>query len=92
MLEADTEDMKLWLLKNGVQNKVMPAYSGLDCYEKTDFISYLKEPMSYDLYSGMSDIISALLSEEPVAGISAIDEREELLQIFVDITSKRTDL
>ena len=46
MLEADTEDMKLWLLKNGVQNKVMPAYSGLDCYEKTDFISYLKEPIA----------------------------------------------
>ena len=92
MLEAETEDMKLWLLKNGVHNEVMPAYSGLDCYEKTNFISYLKGPMNHDLYSGMSDIISALLDEGPVAGISAIDEREELLQIFIDVTSNRKDL
>ena len=79
-------------MKKGVQNEVMPAYSGLDCYEKTDFISDLREPMNHDLYSVMSDIISALLDEGPVAGISAIDEREELLQVFTEATSKRTDL
>lgn len=92
ILEAETEEMKLWLLKNGVHNEVIPAYSGLDCYEKTDFISHLKRPMSHDLYSGMSDIIAALLDEGPVAGISEINEREELLQLFIDVTSKRKDL
>lgn len=91
-LEAETEEMKLWLLTNGVHNGITPAYSGLDCYEKTDFISHLKRPMSHDLYSGMSDIISALLDEGPVAGISAINEIEELLQLFLDVTSKRKDL
>lgn len=92
MLEAETEEMKLWLLKNGVHNEVTPAYSGLDCYEKTDFISHLKRPMDHDLYSGMSDIIAALFDEGPVAGISAINEREELLQLFIDVTSIRKDL
>ena len=49
LLDAETEEMKLWLLKNGVENTIMPAYSGLECYEKTDFMSYLKRPMDHDL-------------------------------------------
>ena len=91
-MKADTEEIKTWLLENGVHNAVLPAYSGLDCYEKTDFLEYLKSPMSKVRYQGMADIISALLDEGPVPGISEIEEREELLRLFLQVTSNRNDL
>lgn len=92
ILKADTEEIKTWLLENGVHNAVLPAYSGLDCYEKTDFLEYLKSPMSKVRYQGMADIISALLDEGPVPGISEIEERKELLRLFLQVTSNRNDL
>lgn len=92
ILKADTEEIKTWLLENGVHNAVLPAYSGLDCYEKTDFLDHLKSPMSKERYQGMADIISALLDEGPVPGISEIEEREELLRLFLQVSDNRQDL
>lgn len=92
LLEADTEEKKMWLLKHGAHNQVVAAYSGLDCYRKTDFLEHLKRPVTYEVYRGMSDIISALLDEGPVAGLEVIEEKEEVVGLFLQATAARDDL
>lgn len=92
MLEADTEEKKLWLLEHGVDNQVMPAYSALDSYRKTDFMEHLKRPLAHEVYQGMADIVAGLLDEGPVPGISAIEEREEMLGLFLEVSGERDDL
>ncbi|MDE7323464.1 MAG: hypothetical protein K2N73_12255 [Lachnospiraceae bacterium] len=33
MIETDVDEIEEWLVRNGVHNDVVPAYSGLDCFE-----------------------------------------------------------
>lgn len=92
LLEKPTEEMTLWLLENGADNEVMPAYSALDLYVKTDFMAHLGEPMDHSLYAGMAKILAALLDEGPVPGISAIGGGDELIRTFLEISARRYDL
>lgn len=91
-LKPETEEIKLWLLTEGINNDVMPDHSALTIYHKADLIDHLKAPIDHDLYCGISNVISALLSEEPVMGISTIEEKEELLGTFLQVARSRKDL
>ena len=91
MWEPENEEMEEWLIKNGVKNGVA-EYSGLDCFEKVHYMDRLKKDMSSEIYRGMAAIMSDLLMEGPVPGISAIENKQELFREFLYITKKRTDL
>lgn len=91
MWEPENEEMEEWLIKNGVKNGVA-EYSGLDCFEKVHYMDRLKKDMSLEIYRGMSDILSDLLMEGPVPGISAIENKQELFKEFLNASKKRNDL
>ena len=80
---AREEEMKAWLLTEGVHNSVMPAYSALTCWEKSEAEQILFRGPSRQEYAGIRDILSALLDEGPVPGISALENREEILLAFL---------
>lgn len=79
-IEAETEEIKHWLLTDAVSNYVMPAYSGYDCYEKAGVEKVLeREDLSNDEIKGILAIIDAMLDEGPVPGISLVDDPDDLL-------------
>lgn len=93
MIEADSDEIEEWLVRNGVHNDVLPAYSGLDCFEKVHFLERIQSGnLDLDTYRGLADILDAMLDEGPVTGISALDNKEEVMEAFCDAAMARTDL
>ncbi len=85
-LEPENEEIKHWILLNGVDNEVLPNYSAIDCYTHTNLLERLEEPMTIEEYRGAANIISALLDDEPEPGISAVENADKLLEIFIQKT------
>lgn len=91
-LEPENEEIKHWILLNGVDNEVLPNYSAIDCYTHTNLLERLEEPMTIEEYRGAASIISALLDDEPEPGISAIKDANKLLETFIQKTIQREEL
>lgn len=83
-LEPANEEIKSWLLKEGVKNNIMPDYSALVVYEKADVRSLLKGELTDDALNSVVLIIDSLLSEGPVCGISAIEDADSMLLDFLE--------
>ncbi len=93
MMEADSEEIEEWLVRNGVHNDVVPAYSGMDCFEKVHYLERIRRPvLDLETYRGLADILDALLDEGPVTGISALENPEEVMRAFLTAAKARTDL
>lgn len=78
-LQPETEEIKEWLLLEGIRNHIMPEYSALTCFEKAGVIGRLDGELSDDAFRSIGMILSAMLSEGPVPGISAVEHKEEIL-------------
>lgn len=87
-LEADDEEKELWLLKNGVDNEVLPNYSAIDCYTKTHLYERLQKPMLPDEYRGAANIMNAMLDDEPEPGISSLEDGADVLKSFLERSVK----
>ncbi len=82
-IEPETEEIKKWLLTEGVHNAVMPAYSALTCWRKSDAENVLKGNPSRDEFCGIRDMIRGLLDEGPVSGISQIENAADIINAFL---------
>lgn len=85
-LQPETDEICRWLLLEGVWNDVMPAYSALTCWYKAEAEKVLFGKPSAEEYKGIAAIIGGLLDEGPVAGISELENAEEVLARFVAVT------
>lgn len=80
-IEPENDEIKAWILENGVDNEVMPAYSGLNAFEKADVTGVLAgETITAKEMKGILKIVSALLDEGPVSGISNLDDPNSFLE------------
>ena len=84
-LKPETDEIKRWLLLDGVHNDVMPAYSALTCWEDSDAWSVLQAGPTREEFSGIRDIIEGLMDEGPVLGISTLDNDKEILGKFLEV-------
>lgn len=83
-LSAEQPQTRYWLLTEGIHNNIIPDYSALSCYEKSGMLNWLKQEMTDAEFRGAGEILQVLLSEGPVAGISAIPEKPELFQSYLN--------
>lgn len=89
-IEPDNEEIKKWILENGVDNHVVSAYSAIPAFEKSGMTDILKkDKLTHEEISGIIKIANALLDEGPVSGISNIDNAEEML---VSIIRKASEM
>lgn len=85
-LEAETEEIRRWLLTEGTANEVTNAYSALTCWTKSGADKLLQGKITREEYRGIAAIMEGLLDEGPVPGISRIGNREQVLLRFLDQT------
>jgi len=90
-IEPETEEIKQWLLKDGVHNRILPAYSALICWQKSDAERILTNGPSREEFSGIRDIMEGLLDEGPVPGISQIENDTDIMITFLS-QAKKMDL
>lgn len=88
-LQPTTNDIKDWLIKEGVHNRVMPAYSAYECWSKGDAEDRLTGDLNPEEYAGIRDIIEGLLDEGPVVGISRIEDAPKHMKTFLQHSKGR---
>lgn len=88
-LEPETRDIADWLFAEGWNNTVLPAYSALECCRKAGLRQRLEDGMGEKDYVSACGLLTALLDEGPVAGISETEDGEGLLAAFLDCSSSK---
>lgn len=84
-IEPDTEEIRKWMLMEGIHNNVMPAYSALTCWKKSYAEDVLRNGPSREEFTGIGEIICGLLDEGPVPGISEIQNSDEIISVYLDV-------
>ncbi len=87
-LQPDTDEIRRWLLFEGVDNDIMPAYSGLTCWEKSGAEKILFDDPGPEEYAALGRLMDALLDEGPVAGLSALPNAREVLERFLELAPR----
>lgn len=83
-LEANTEEIKEWILCEGCKNSILYSYLGLECAEKCDYLERLMAGhLTEQEKLGASDIMEGLLDEGPCLGISALKAPEETMYWYI---------
>ena len=84
-LEVTNNEIKKWILEEGCHNRVFPAYTALACAEKINLIKILNdEKISNKEFNKISYLINALLDEGSVMGISALENKEVLIERYLE--------
>ena len=79
-IEPESDEIKEWLLENGVDNDIMPAYSGYRVFEKAQIDSLIeKNDLTKEQLRNILKVIDAMLDEGPISGISNLEDPEEFL-------------
>ena len=83
-LEPVSQEMKTWLLDEGWDNDVLPAYTALACAQRGGLRERLEqEALSRAQLDAAGGLIQALLDEGPVSNISRMEDAEELLLAYM---------
>lgn len=83
-LEPEDDEIRDWLFREGWRNGLALPYAGLYCARKTGFADILRrKDLSSDDLDAASGLLEALLDRAPVADISEMEDRIEILELFL---------
>ncbi len=86
-LEPTSEEIKQWLLREGVNNDVMSEYSALTVAEKVDLLKIVQNVDSNsEDFIAAGEILQALINCEggPTEGIEEYEKAEALIRTYID--------
>ena len=84
-LEATNDEIKEWILEEGCHNYVLPAYTAYTCAKKINLVEILNEDkISNKKFNNISYLMNALLDESAITGISALEDRELLIERYLE--------
>ena len=84
-LQATNNEIKEWILEEGCHNNVLPAYTAYTCAEKINLIEILnQDKISNKKFNDISYLMNALLDESAITGISALEDRELLIERYLE--------
>ena len=84
-LEATNDEIKEWILEEGCHNYVLPAYTAYTCAKKINLIEILnQDKISNKKFNDISYLMNALLDESAITGISALENRELLIERYLE--------
>ena len=84
-LEVTNDEIKEWILEEGCHNDVLPAYTAYTCAKKINLIEILNDgKISNKKFNDISYLMNALLDESAITGISALENRELLIERYLE--------
>ena len=84
-LQATNNKIKEWMLEEGCHNYVLPAYTAYTCAKKINLVEILNEDkISNKKFNDISYLMNALLDETAITGISALEDRELLIERYLE--------
>lgn len=88
-LQPCNEEVKAWLLHEGIDNIILPEYSSLEAAQKIDLAEVVRncQPDSADLLDA-GKILCSMIKGGPAPGIEAYHGKKELLRSFLEKIGK----
>ena len=84
-LKVTNDEIKEWILEEGCHNYIIPAYSAYTCAKKINLVEILNEDkISNKKFNDISYLMNALLDEEAITGISNLEDRELLIERYLE--------
>ena len=86
-LEPTTEEIRRWLLREGIDNDVMPEYSALTVAEKIDLLEVVRTAdRNSEDFVAAGRILAALIESDggPVLGMEEYGQEEALVRTYID--------
>ena len=86
-LEPATDEIRRWLLREGVNNNVMSEYSALTVANKIDLLEIVRTvDRDSEDFIAAGNVLEALLQCEggPTAGIAAYEQEETLVRAYIE--------
>ena len=95
-LQVTNNEIKEWILEKGCYNEVVPSYTALTCAKKINLLEILNEEnISNKRFNNISYLVAALLDEGAATGISALENKEVLIEKYLekakDLSSSEDD-
>lgn len=87
-LDPQYDEIRDWILKEGINNNVMPSYSALTCWKYGNVGSTLYTKPTYEQFYYIGKIIDALMDESAVAGLSTLDKRIDIIEVYLNEAKK----
>ena len=84
-LEPATQEIRDWLFKEGIDNRVLSSYSAFPVWEKADVKNRLNKDMTYGDLKCVGKILAALTDEGPVVNISRVENAEQIILEYLTI-------
>ena len=82
------EEIRMWMLKEGINNYVSPSYSALTIWREGNIGSILFVEPTQEEFKYIGRILDAMLDEDAVPGISTLDKRKEILLKYLEKAKK----
>jgi len=85
-LEPETDEIRRWLLTRCCTDGFLSMYLALNCAEKADMISVLKqETVDDELFQGITAIFEGLIEADmvPGGGLNSYEQGKEALKLYV---------
>lgn len=91
-LNPETQEIKDWLLAEGINNDVVRDYSALEVFEKVGIASLLKSQITDTQLNQIANVLDSMFEEGPVRGISALPENDakDLIGDYIKQAEKHT--
>ena len=84
-LKVTNDEIKEWILEEGCHNYINPAYTAYTCAKKINLVEILNEDkISNKKFNDISYLMNALLDEEAITGISNLEDRELLIERYLE--------
>lgn len=82
-LKPETQEIRDWLLYEAGEDYVLSSYTGLTCMNNSGAAERLKSRVTDKEYAAIGALISNIINEGPVAGISELQDADKVLADFV---------
>lgn len=87
-LQPETDEIRIWMLHEGIKNTVMGEYSANPVFRRAEVAKLLKTELSNKDYQAITEIIDCMLDEGPTAGMYVVSNVDEVLTDFLNQVKK----
>ncbi len=87
-LEPENDEIKEWILYEGIKNNVHPGYSAIRCFQKADVHTRLENGLKQEELTPVGMILMFLIEDGPTIGIEAFEDGDNMIDRYLDSAEK----
>ena len=87
-IDPNTDEIREWILREGIKNTVYPGYSAITSFKKAEVHSLLENGLTQEQLTPVGAIIIYLVLDGPTIGIKAFEDGDNIIDLYLDNAEK----